>query len=387
MNIRYHSHMRRNKITGIFSLLRTVLRLNSFTIYKQLLLNLQIIYPPYTMKRNKLRLLLASVLLVVVVINNGCKSDKDSVKPSKTCKLTQIESATSFTNGKNFSSNLMLDYNEKGQIVSSTSATTEKDDAGLISATSNISTHLVYNFDGFLTNTSGSSSLEGSSPYESEYSSTYEYQNDRLVSVATTELVSGSITYVYKRTYNYDGNGKLIKYAYAWTMGDVTSTNTYDFETRKVTMVGFTGEVTEGELNADGYLTKEVNLAGVERTYQYDDYGNLTHMEAWMDGKFYNASDYEYDDKVNPNYNYARPDLKGVPDLKVYRVISPIHNYTKEIHYNANAEGQKTIQSKKVYTLQYNTSGYPTLVTNVESNGQEEIISTTTTNYSYQDCE
>jgi hypothetical protein len=254
-------------------------------------------------------------------------------------------------------------------LVGTISFSEEKDNLGQIKSTNNVLANYQYDADGFVIKGTSESEFSEASEVviKANYNADYEYQNGRLTKVNTESLI-GPSAYAYTSLYEYDVVGKLIKYTYVTTLGDYSSSNIYDFNNNKVTMIGFTGAQTEGELDADGYLIKEVNLAGIERRYLFDDDGDLIRGEEWRDGEMIHASVYTYDDKKSPNILSSATSLKGSPDLKIYSAISPIHNYLKETHFDIGESGEEIISSSKTYIIQYNASGYPTGITASESN-------------------
>jgi YD repeat-containing protein len=327
---------------------------------------------------------LASQLLVILLLINACESNKSNEQPLSACKLMQITSSKSLATGELSNSNSTFQYDNSGRIVASTETTEEKDNKGQTTSSSNTSGSQVYDLNGYLTkSTSESSFIDGSSQTDYTYENTYQYQEGHLIK---ENSVSSTAAYAYEYDFQYDNNWNLTKYVSSISSGDFVSTNTFDFVTKKITMIAFTGGETDGELDANGYVLKEVNLAGVERRYQYDNAGNLIREEEWVNSKLDNAVEYQYDDKINPTYKFGNSSLKGMPELKIYRVIWPIHNYTKETHYNVDQANQEVVSSTIVYNIKYNASGYATSITASERDAQSNLVSTKTTTYTYQDC-
>jgi len=331
--------------------------------------------------------LLICPLLVVVIGISGCESDDDNGGPATTCKLVEIVSLQSYINKETESSSMTFSYNSKSQLTGMTVLKEERDDFNQILSTSNTSTQYDYSETGYLENASSVvNSADGSDESITTYISNYEYQNGRITKNSTEARYDGTLTHTYISLYEYGVDGTLIKYTNSTISGTFTSSSEFDFKTKKLVMTGYTGAKTEGELDANGYLIKEINLAGIERRYQYDAEGNLIRKEEWSKGKLNNATVYEYDDKVNPNYAInAVQVFKGFPDLKMYRIIYPIHNYTKETNFAVDNAGKEILSSSKNYAMQYNASGYPTSVTIVESNSLGTVVSNTTTTNAYSD--
>ncbi len=336
------------------------------------------------MKSPQRSTLLITILFLVV---SGCTPEGEDIH-THACKLTQISFTTSFATGDSEIGVSNFSYNDQGLLTDMTSLTEAKDNLGLLKSSNTSEGQYEYNADGYLVKSTSESEYRVNSddPYTYSSSSIYQYQEGRLIKISS-ESISGQLTYLYTYAYDYDANGKLSKYTLTTTFADKTSSNAYDFKTQKVTMIGFTGAETEGELDSDGFLTKEINVAGVERRYQYSNEGNLVRQEEWTDDKMYHAVDFEYDDKMNPNNMVSYLTFKGMPDLKMYRAIYPIHNYTKETDYKVDTSDNEVVNYTKVHTIQYNSSEHPITIETSKSDNTEAVISTTNTTYTYKDCE
>lgn len=75
--------------------------------------------------------------------------------------------------------------------------------------------------------------------------------------------------------------------------------------------------------NSNGQLTKSIDMEGghtKERRYDYNADGDLVREEFYIDGKPYQATSYEFDDKVSPSAA-SNPRPKGTRNFRISKPI------------------------------------------------------------------
>jgi len=332
-------------------------------------------------------------LLISVVFLASCGNNDDDPAPAPpvVCRLTRETTNGTLTNINGTTTQNRTStraYDEKGNLLSfSLNNKYDYSDGNK----EIISTSIAYTYDddGFLVRRVSQDTRTHNGVLQSSQTidAIFEYKDQRLSKSNHTQAYEGT-TIAYSQTYEYDSEGKLIKFSN-------TSNNGYTkFEytgnrIQRITYVDAAGNSRSPyiEYNSAGQLVKSIDMDGVntkERRYEYNTKGELTREEFYIDGKPYLANSYEFDDKVNPS-EASNPMPKGhpvFPDIQAH--AGHKHNITKIIYYSGKgdtwAEGSTTVN-----TYQYNANNVPIEQISQSSDFGIPYGSALTT-YQYQDC-
>ncbi len=338
-----------------------------------------------------------SILFIgVVTFFGSCNSSDDPAPPAAAmCKVqsqsgsgTGNESATvTYTYNYVFS----YTYDAKGNHVGTTSTYNYTYSNGK-TATSSSSSSRQFDDNGFmLREISQYNSTDKDGVVSNQSNNTdYKYENDRL-SKQNTTYTSNGVTKAYSLSYEYDTDGKLVKFSNTYD----NSYTRYEYSGNKIqkaTRVDAYGNSNSPflEYNQNGLLVKSIETRSSiteENRYEYDAEGQQIRYERIINGKPYQASSDEYDVKENPNkLLYARP--KGHPNVPwTQPEYAPKHNLIKSTNYSANATtSQWEISGTVIYTYDYNSKDLPVDVTskNLDKAGAQLFSNRYT--YQYQDC-
>jgi hypothetical protein len=344
----------------------------------------------------------ALIVLCVLVIF-ACSKDADpepevtppNVQPT-VCKLTTIttNSAGKYDATKNYILNYTLTYgyDEKGNLVSSTSSYNYKFSDGKTS-TSTSSTSNQFNDDGFIIRSLYSGNSTNSDGTVSNYTrnTDYQYDNGRLIKEINATADNGKAK-DYTFSYEYDGQGQLTKV----NNGYDNSYTKYEWsgnKMQKMTTVDAYGNSESPflEFNQDGLLVKSIETYGSstdEMRYTYDTRGNNVRTERHINSKPSSAWTNEFDGKKNP-YTPTYAKFKGHPVvIRIQPEYAPKENITKSSYYQANAvSGAWELSNSSVNTYDYNGQDFPVdqITKNFDKTGIE--TSTRRESYEYQGCQ
>jgi hypothetical protein len=219
----------------------------------------------------------------------------------------------------------------------------------------------------------------------------YTYENGRLIKEAVTSTDDGKTTnYVFQ--YEYDGEGKVIKYSN--TYNNTSTVITYNGKiVQKITITDGAGNVTSPfvQYNDKGWVTKAIETwsGGTdEYRYEYNTDGEITKEERYINSKPSSGTIFEYDTRESPS-RYTSPQLKGHPVLPSTRPnYRPIHNVTRATYLENNAD-QTAFQNRAstLYVYDYNAKGFPTGFTLTQTNNSGAVEATQTSTYAYTNCD
>jgi YD repeat-containing protein len=339
-----------------------------------------------TMKPLFFRTSIITLFAIVLQLNNACKKNNETT-PENTCKLTQYtNTSTTATGTSNYTQT--YDYNDKGLMSGSSGTSQNKDKSGNQLTTGSSSTSYQYDADGYLIKQlyqrQGTSKADGSTTESS--TTDYQYQNGRLTkrTYTSTQTAKGKTTtdgYVF--TYEYDAEGNNIKFSYTKSGAATSSAILYEWKDKKLTKItnidGGTQTIPFIEVNANGYITKQINTDGRETRYTYDSEGSVIRQENWYGGKKTGAYEYEYDAQKDWGV-LSDPVFKWLPKNNFNGLN--LHNPTKYTYFNVDGSGQETIGSSTSYSYQYNTKGYPTGYSGNSTGGNVTNVVLT-----YKDCQ
>jgi YD repeat-containing protein len=225
----------------------------------------------------------------------------------------------------------------------------------------------------------------------SEYNTVYSYENGRLSKSTGETRYDDGTSYTSLYTYEYDAQGRLIKFTNV--NGNETTTIKYNGDAiQEITIVDNKGASRSPffEYNSKGLLTKWIETRSSyteEYRFEYDGEGQIVRQERYIDGKPNHASTSEYDNKKSP-YLTQSGRAKGHPYVpSYYPDVIQRHNLTRGMYYDANAAGDGWVLSAStIYVYDYNGNDYPVTATskNFDMNGAE--TSTLTSTYEYQGC-
>ena len=335
------------------------------------------------------RTLTTSLLLIVLLLSNGCKKNSDTI-PENTCKLVQYTSNTTTTTGTSNGSST-YDYNDKGLIsgISSTSQTKDKSGNQLTNYSSSISYQ--YDADGYLIKqlSQNQSASKADGTTTGSTTQDYQYQSGRIIKVsyASTETSKGKINtrnVVYTYEYDAEGNNTKISYVDTYNGTAYPSAVLYEWKDKKLTkIINIDGSGKQTipfiEVNANGYITKKIDDGTYETRFTYDSEGSQLRQENWFSGKKQNASEFEYDAQKNWIV-LSSPIYKGFPENNFYGKRN--HNATKYTYFTVDGSGQEKISSTENISYQYNTKGYPTGYSSNNTGGNVSNVTLT-----YKDCQ
>lgn len=292
----------------------------------------------------------AFVLSTIVGLATGCSTSNSDPTPAAVvpaCKI--IKSVyTAFTppNLSVASITNTSTYTYEGELLK-----TKVDN--YVSTGSNPVTNTInytYNSAGYVTTEVINSTSAGTTT-----TNNYNYTNNRLTSVT-----SGSTTI---RSYDYDGNGNLIKFSTPSTsstysggvLTGITSTSAYPAYTVQ-----------------NGRVTKVENSASVRTEYEYDTQGRVSEFRMYSNNILSTKTVSEYAPNVPPNPS-ASPRFLGTPVVPYnYGIVA---YKSKDTQYN----GTGAVTSTTNYVNAFNAKGHPTSIV-LNSNFTQGTV------YEYQDC-
>lgn len=290
-----------------------------------------------------------------------------------------------------YKSEFTYEYDDKGNQIASTVRYNSTYVDGK-KATSTSSSSMQYDADGFLLRAVrqySSTDKEGVSS-NSNTNNEYTYENGRLVKDALTNTSDGKTT-TYASQYEYDSEGKLIKYSSTYNNSSVAIT--YNGKIiQKITITDGAGNVTSPfvQYNDKGWLTKSIETwAGGtdEFRYEYTDDGQVAREERYINSKPSSGAIYEYDTRENPS-QYMSVRQKGHPTVPSTRPnFLQLHNITRATYLTSN-EDATAFQSRgsSLYVYDYNAKGFPTGYTINSTNAAGALADTNTTTFEYANC-
>lgn len=236
---------------------------------------------------------------------------------------------------------------------------------------------------------SNSTDVEGAST-TSITNEEFTYANDRLTkrTVATTDNGKSSS---FVNQYEYDGEGKLIRYSS--TFGNSSTVITYDGKViQKITITDGAGNVTSPfvQFNDKNWLIKSIDTRSGrsdESRYEYTAEGQVAREERYVDSKPSSATIYEYDTFHDPEQTiYDRP--KGhpwMPDIRAEYL--QIHNILRATYLDHNEAGTAFQPGGSTFFVyDYNAQGFPISHTMTMSNAAGAPQHTNTATYEYTNC-
>ncbi len=194
----------------------------------------------------------------------------------------------------------------------------------------------------------------------------YIYNNNRKL-IRVNYYYDDSVYHFESYTYNSEGKAVVKEYS-----DDYYETYEYDESGRYVKLNqhdndGEIYRVTEFTYDSNGQIEKGViNFRDVETwniSYSYDSSGNVvTRIEGPEQGSQFSRSlsEFEYDDKKNPRYNWGLP-----TDIVQYN--NPLRYYNENMLSCA-------LPPNYIYQYEYNEDGYP--VKEIRNRGETEVYDT-----------
>jgi antitoxin component YwqK of YwqJK toxin-antitoxin module len=348
------------------------------------------------MKTTTLARFFSVSFIVALALATSCKDDDGANDPDDaTCLLTKktvnarlyIGTPDEYTYIAVFAYN----YDEKGNQTESSTQYNNTYSNGKKS-TSASKASMQYDADNFLVRTErvyNSTDADGLSS-TSLASEEFTYADGRLTKRTVTSTDNGkSASFV--NQYEYDAEGKLIKYSNTYNNSAMTFTYSGKI-VQKITVTDAGGNVTSPfvQFNDKGALVKSIDTRGGssdENRYEYTADGQIAREERYINGKPSSATIYEYDTHRNPDwYTYARP--KGhpvLPDIRANYIW--INNVVRVTYLGHNAEETDfETAASSFYVYDYNAKGFPTAHTLTTSNAAGAPQSTNTVTYEYINC-
>lgn len=312
-----------------------------------------------------------SVLLIVSLgMETSCKDDDGDAEPAAetACRITKESSTSRVFIGTpeeySYTSVFTYTYDDKGNQIENTIVNNNTYVDGKKS-TSTSNTSMQYDADGFLLRSvqQSSSTDKDGIVNNAVYNHEYTYENGRLIKDAVTSTTNGTPS-SYVSQYEYDSEGKVIKYSNTYNNSSVAITYSGKI-IQKFTMTDGSGNVTSPfvQYNEKGWLTKSIETwAGGtdEFRYEYTSEGQIAKEERYINSKPSSGTIYEFDTKENPAlYRYKQ---KGHPTLPSVRPnFIQIHNITRATYLESNADGTGfQPRGSSLYTYDYNAKGFPT---------------------------
>jgi hypothetical protein len=337
-------------------------------------------------------LLIALSLLAVA----SCKDDDPAPGQTAGCRLVlqtntvsgRYDDKVTFTyvaklghayddNGNETGSTVTYDYQYSDGTTSVSTGTTSKqyDDQGFLQRT---------------INQSNRTERDKSTAY-STYNTEYVYENGRLTKSTSLNTYTGYPNRTDTYLYEYNTDGSLTKFTDV-SSGRITTIEYSGKKISKITRTDAKGVSNSPffEYNSKGFLVKwiETNSGYTEEyRYAYDDNGQVTRRERYINGEPSSADDTEYDTRHSPYGNLsAQP--KGHPIVpSLYSGIVNKNNAVRSIYYNENATGTGFAQrSSTISTYDYNASNFPVSATSKTFDKDGTETSTNSSVYQYEGC-
>lgn len=358
--------------------------------------------PAIKMPAQKKTVFIAAALTCLLL--NACKKDSSGGTPTGSCKLTEVVTTGTADIGSSdpytVNTTERLTYNDQ-HLLSGFSTQSQGKYSSNKTYTYNSNYSYQYDASGFLLKdilqTSGRDAAGKTN--SRNYTNDYTYTNSKLTkkqqsytAVDDGKTSSGSTTL----TYEYNGEGKLTKYTFAYTSSDGSggsSFTTYEYSGGKLSKLTYSdgrgGTVTPLiEVNAQGLMTKNVS-GTTDFRYQYDAAGNLVRTEQYSAGKKTDVSIYETDGKQNAAAMFY-PAFKGHPDIDFYMGKNSTYAFTgnllKDERIYVDGAGVEKTSAGFYFTYTYNAHNLPSTSTRVYKNSEGKTIQQSSSSYTYMDC-
>jgi YD repeat-containing protein len=336
------------------------------------------------------------VLTVLLLAAGSCKDDDGGPTQASGCRLVLMTSTGNGRESETVTSTRVgtfgSTYDDKGN---ETGTTTSYEDTYSDGTTSTHAGSISSEYDdaGFLLRTVNRSTRteRDKSTSFSNSDTRYTYENGRLIKSITESTSNSGAKQTSTYVYEYDGDGNLIQLT-SLSSNDVRKFEYIGKKLVKVTYVDAKGVETYPffEYSSDGRLLKwiEPHASYMEEyRYEYDDNGQVTRRERYIDGKTSSADVTEYDTRQSPYINRsARP--KGHPTIpSSYSEVVRKNNPVRGTYYDGDAAGTGwEVRASSVTAYDYNASGLPVSATgkSFDKNGVESSSGTSV--YEYEGC-
>jgi hypothetical protein len=338
----------------------------------------------------------SALLIIALGIATSCKDDADNgpstdsgCRVSQETNTTQVNAGT--PQGYTYKAVFKYQYDEKGNQIESTVQYNYTYNSGE-KPHSTSSSSMQYDADGFLLrvvrqyNATNKEGVTSNTSANEEYT----YANGRLIKQSVSSTDNGKTSsYIFQ--YEYDGDGKVIKFSN--TYNNTSTTVTYSGNiVQKITITDAGGNVSSPfvQYNDKGLLIKAIETWGGgtdEYRYEYTAEGQMAREERYINSKPSSGSVIEYDTQETPyRHTYARP--KGHPTLPSTRPSTPqIHNFARTTYLEANADASAfQTRASTLYVYDYNDKGYPTGFTQTTTTSKGAVESSSTVTYEYANC-
>jgi hypothetical protein len=336
-------------------------------------------------------------LMVGVGVATSCKDDDGDKDPTTApaCLISKLALKNRMfigTDGEyTYTSVSTYAYDEKGNQTES-STQTDYTYAGDQKASGILTSSMQYDANDFLVRRvrqSNSTNVEGENT-TSINSEEFSYTSGRLTKKTVTSTDNGN-AYSFVGLYEYDSDGKLIKYSD--TFNNSAMAITYDGKVvQKITITDAGGNVTSPfvQFNDKNWLIKSIDARGGrsdESRYEYTADGQVAREERYVDSKPSSATAYEYDTYHDPELTiYGRP--KGhpwVPDIRAEYLQT--HNIVRATYQMQNEAGTDfQAGGSAFYVYEYNAQGFPIRYTMTTSSAAGVPQHTSTATYEYTNC-
>ena len=338
-----------------------------------------------------------SVLTVLTLLVAGsCKDDDAGPAQTSGCKLVLVtrssnvresETVTYTTTGA-----LGTTYDDKGN---ETGTTVSYDDTYSDGTTSTYSGTITRQYDdaGFMLRViSKSTRTERDKSTSFNNSDTqYTYENGRLIKSVSESTYNNGTKQTSTYVYDYDGDGNLIKFT-SLSTNEVMNIEYIGKKIAKITRVDAKGIETSPffEYDSHGWIVKWVEPHSSyteEYRYEYDNKGQVTRRERYIDGKTSSADVTEYDTRQSP-YSNESSYPKGHPIIpSSYPVLDQQNNAVRGMYYDGDDAGTGwKLRASSVTAYDYNASGFPVSSTGKNFDGNGVETSSGTAVYEYEGC-